>query len=245
MDEKPVVQLRKVSKSFFLPHEKNDTLVEYATNPVRRFKPRGDVFEVLKNINLDVQKGEFVGIMGRNGSGKSTLLKIIAQIYQPTSGKVSIQGSLVPFLELGVGFNPELTARDNIFLNGIILGVRKNLLAQKFREIIEFAELEKFVEVPLKNYSSGMQVRLAFAVAIMADADIYLLDEVLAVGDVIFQEKCFDVFKDYKKQRKTVILVSHAPEAVKKFCDRAVFLKDGHMHEYDNVKGAIDAYLAG
>ena len=183
--------------------------------------------------------------MGRNGTGKSTLLKIIAGIYEPTKGKVKINGNLVPFLELGVGFNPELTARDNIFLNGIILGIKKSMLAEKFKEIIKFAELEKFVDVPLKNFSSGMQVRLAFSIAIMADADVYLLDEVLAVGDVAFQEKCFDVFRNYKKEKKTIVLVSHSSDSIKKFCDRAVFLKDGLMHEYDSVQEVADAYLEG
>ncbi len=245
MENDVVIKIENVKKSFFLPHENNNTLVEYLTNPLRIFRKSGDTFDVLKDVSLEVRKGEFLGIMGRNGTGKSTLLKIMAEVYEPTEGKVQINGSLVPFLELGVGFNPELNARDNVFLNGIILGMKRNMLEEKFAEIIEFAELEKFVEVPLKNFSSGMQVRLAFSIAIMADADVYLLDEVLAVGDVAFQEKCFDVFKNYKKQRKTIVLVTHAPESVKKFCDRAVFLKDGHMYEYDDVDGAIDAYLEG
>lgn len=222
MEKKPIIQIKNVKKSFFLPHEKHDTFLEFATNPKRLFKRKGEQYEVLKDIDLEIYPGEFLGIMGRNGSGKSTLLKIMAGIYQPTSGKVKINGSMVPFLELGVGFNFELTGRENIYLNGIILGMKKSLLQAKYKEIVEFAELEKFMDVPMKNFSSGMQVRLAFSIAIMADADIYVLDEVLAVGDVAFQKKCFDVFRNYKKNGKTVVLVTHDPSSVKQFCDRAV-----------------------
>ena len=245
MDNKPIIQIKNVKKSFFLPHEKHDTFVEYATKPWRIFKRSGEQYEVLKDIDLEIYPGEFVGIMGRNGSGKSTLLKIMAGIYEPTSGKVKINGSMVPFLELGVGFNFELTGRENVYLNGIILGMKKSLLEEKYKEIVEFAELEKFMDVPMKNFSSGMQVRLAFSIAIMADADIYILDEVLAVGDVAFQEKCFNVFRKYKKDGKTVVLVTHSPESVKQFCDRAVFLKDGVLHPYDSVEEVIQAYING
>lgn len=243
MSQKPIVQLKNIKKSFFLPHEKHDTFIEYATKPWRLFKKEGEQFEVLKDIDLDIYPGEFIGIMGRNGSGKSTLLKIMAGIYEPTSGEVEIQGKVVPFLELGVGFNFELTGRENVYLNGIILGVKKSKLEEKYEEIVEFAELEKFMDVPMKNFSSGMQVRLAFSIAIMADADIYILDEVLAVGDVAFQKKCFDVFREYKENGKTVVLVTHSPQSVKEFCDRAVYLSDGKLHEYDSVEGAIKAYL--
>ena len=183
--------------------------------------------------------------MGRNGSGKSTLLKIMAGIYQPSSGEVVVNGSMVPFLELGVGFNSELSGRENIFLNGIILGMSKKVLKEKYDEIVAFSELEKFMDMPLKNYSSGMQVRLAFSIAIMADADIYILDEVLAVGDVAFQEKCFDIFRKYKSNGKTVVLVTHSPQSVKDFCDRAVFLKDGVLHEPGSVNDVIELYLKG
>lgn len=245
MSEKPIIQLKNVKKSFFLPHEKHDTFIEYATKPWRLFKKEGEQFEVLKDVDLDIYPGEFVGIMGRNGSGKSTLLKIIAGIYQPTSGKVIVNGSMVPFLELGVGFNFDLTGRENVYLNGIILGMKKSFLKEKYKEIVEFAELEKFMDVPMKNFSSGMQVRLAFSIAIMADADIYILDEVLAVGDVAFQEKCFNIFKEYKKNGKTVVLVTHSDKQVKDFCDRALFLGEGVLHEYDSVDGTIDSYLAG
>jgi len=242
---KPIVQLKNVKKSFFLPHEKHNTFVEFASNPMRIFKRSGEQYEVLKDIDMEIYPGEFVGIMGRNGCGKSTLLKIMAGIYEPTSGKVKVNGKMVPFLELGVGFNPELSGRENVFLNGVILGMKKSVLKEKYQEIVEFAELEKFMDAPLKNYSSGMQVRLAFSIAIMADADVYILDEVLAVGDVAFQEKCFNVFRKYKEDGKTVILVTHSPQSVKDFCDRAVLLKDGVLHKYDNVDQVIEAYING
>ncbi|NMC09249.1 ABC transporter ATP-binding protein, partial [Candidatus Microgenomates bacterium] len=169
---KPIVQLKNVKKSFFLPHEKHNTFVEFASNPMRIFKRSGEQYEVLKDIDMEIYPGEFVGIMGRNGCGKSTLLKIMAGIYEPTSGKVKVNGKMVPFLELGVGFNPELSGRENVFLNGVILGMKKSVLKEKYQEIVDFAELEKFMDAPLKNYSSGMQVRLAFSIAIMADADV-------------------------------------------------------------------------
>lgn len=243
--EKPIVEMKNIKKSFFIPHEKHDTFIEYASKPWRIFMRSGENFDVLKDIDLKIYPGEFVGIMGRNGSGKSTLLKIMSGIYQPTSGKVIIRGKMVPFLELGVGFNPDLTGRENVFLNGIILGMPKKLLKEKYNEIVKFAELEKFMDMPLKNYSSGMQVRLAFSIAIMADADVYILDEVLAVGDVAFQEKCFDVFRKYKKDGKTVVLVTHSGASVKDFCDRALFLKDGILQEYATIDEVIQAYING
>jgi ABC-2 type transport system ATP-binding protein len=242
---KPAIQLKNIKKSFFLPHRRHDSLVEFMSNPLRLFKPSGEQFTVLKDIDLEVQKGEFIGIMGRNGSGKSTLLKILSGIYEPSEGSVKVRGKMVPFLELGVGFNPELTGRENIYLNGLILGLSKEFLKERYEEIVEFSELERFMDMPLKNYSSGMQVRLAFSIAIMADADIYVLDEVLAVGDMAFQKKCFDVFRNYKQQKKTVVLVTHAPGSVRDFCDRAVFLKDGMLHDYDSIDGVIEAYERG
>ena len=243
--EKPIVEMKNIKKSFFIPHEKHDTFIEYASKPWRILMKSGENFDVLKDIDLKIYPGEFVGIMGRNGSGKSTLLKIMSGIYQPTSGKVIIRGKMVPFLELGVGFNPDLTGRENVFLNGIILGMPKKLLKEKYNEIVKFAELEKFMDMPLKNYSSGMQVRLAFSIAIMADADVYILDEVLAVGDIEFQKKCFNIFREYKKRKKTIILVTHSSASVKDFCNRAAFLKDGVLHFYDSIDGVIKAYEQG
>ena len=241
----PVIQVKNLSKSFIIPHQRHDSLVEYLSHPKRIFKPSGEKFTVLKDIDLDVYPGDFLGIMGRNGSGKSTLLKILAGIYSPTSGSVKVRGKMVPFLELGVGFNSELSGRENVFLNGIILGLSRSFLQEKYNEIVKFAELEKFMDMPLKNYSSGMQVRLAFSIAIMADADIYILDEVLAVGDIEFQKKCFNIFREYKKRKKTIILVTHSSASVKDFCNRAAFLKDGVLHFYDSIDGVIKAYEVG
>ncbi len=241
----PVIQVKNLSKSFIIPHQRHDSLVEYLSHPGRIFKPSGEKFTVLKDIDLDVYPGDFLGIMGRNGSGKSTLLKILAGIYSPTSGSVKVKGKMVPFLELGVGFNSELSGRENVFLNGIILGLSRSFLKEKYDEIVKFAELEKFMDMPLKNYSSGMQVRLAFSIAIMADADVYILDEVLAVGDIEFQKKCFNIFREYKKRKKTIILVTHSSASVKDFCNRAAFLKDGVLHFYDSIDGVIKAYEVG
>ena len=241
----PIIQVKNLSKSFVIPHQRHDSLVEYLSHPSRIFKPSGEKFTVLKDIDLDVYPGDFLGIMGRNGSGKSTLLKILAGIYSPTSGSVKVRGKMVPFLELGVGFNSELSGRENVFLNGIILGLSKSFLKEKYDEIVKFAELEKFMDMPLKNYSSGMQVRLAFSIAIMADADIYILDEVLAVGAIEFQKKCFNIFREYKKRKKTIILVTHSSASVKDFCNRAAFLKDGRLHFYDSIDGVIKAYEVG
>jgi len=241
----PIIQVKNLSKSFVIPHQRHDSLVEYLSHPNRIFKPSGEKFTVLKDIDLDVYPGDFLGIMGRNGSGKSTLLKILAGIYSPTSGSVKVKGKMVPFLELGVGFNSELSGRENVFLNGIILGLSRSFLKEKYDEIVKFAELEKFMDMPLKNYSSGMQVRLAFSIAIMADADIYILDEVLAVGDIEFQKKCFNIFREYKKRKKTIILVTHSSASVKDFCNRAAFLKDGRLHFYDSIDDVIKAYEVG
>lgn len=240
-----VIQVKNLTKSFVIPHQRHDSLVEYLSHPKRIFKPSGEKFTVLKDIDLDVYPGDFLGIMGRNGSGKSTLLKILAGIYSPTSGSVKVKGKMVPFLELGVGFNSELSGRENVFLNGIILGLSRSFLQKKYDEIVKFAELEKFMDMPLKNYSSGMQVRLAFSIAIMADADVYILDEVLAVGDIEFQKKCFNIFREYKKRKKTIILVTHSSASVKDFCNRAAFLKDGVLHFYDSIDGVIKAYEQG
>jgi len=245
MNIEPVIQVKNLSKSFIIPHQRHDSLVEYLSHPNRIFKPSGEKFTVLKDIDLDVYPGDFLGIMGRNGSGKSTLLKILAGIYSPTSGSVKVRGKMVPFLELGVGFNSELSGRENVFLNGIILGLSRSFLNEKYNEIVKFAELEKFMDMPLKNYSSGMQVRLAFSIAIMADADVYILDEVLAVGDIEFQKKCFNIFREYKKRKKTIILVTHSSASVKDFCNRAAFLKDGRLHFYDSIDGVIKAYEVG
>jgi ABC-2 type transport system ATP-binding protein len=183
----------------------------------------------LKDISFEIKEGEFFGIVGRNGSGKSTLLKILAGIYQPTKGSVNVRGRLVPFIELGVGFNPELTGRENVYLNGALLGFSHKDVAAMYDDVVSFAELEKFMDQKLKNYSSGMQVRLAFSMAIRAEADILLIDEVLAVGDADFQRKCFDYFRSLKKNKKTVVFVSHDMTAVREYCDRAILIEKSEL----------------
>ena len=229
MSDNIAIRVEDVSKNFRLPHEKVDSVKSLFVNP---FRHHGDaeVQHALKDISFEIKQGEFFGIVGRNGSGKSTLLKIIAGIYQPTKGRISINGRLVPFIELGVGFNPELTGRENVYLNGALMGFSTAEIDGKYHEIVEFAELSRFMDQKLKNYSSGMQVRLAFSVAtILAESDILLIDEVLAVGDADFQRKCFDYFKKLKKEKKTVVFVSHDMGAVREFCDRAVLIDESKV----------------
>jgi ABC-2 type transport system ATP-binding protein len=215
-----------ICKDFKLPHERKNSIKESILN----FKKQSfDQLHALRDINFEVKRGEFFGIVGRNGSGKSTLLKLIGGIYQPTKGNITVNGTLTPFIELGIGFNPELTGRENVFLNGAILGLTRKEITAKYNEIVEFAELHKFMDQKLKNYSSGMQVRLAFSIAIQAHNDILLIDEVLAVGDTAFQRKCFNVFKDVKRLGKTVIFVTHDMGAVQEFCDRALMIQDSRV----------------
>ena len=198
---------------------------------------------VLRDINFEVRQGDFFGIVGRNGSGKSTLLKIISQIYTPEQGSVTVKGKLVPFIELGVGFNPELTGRENVYLNGALLGFTRTQIDAMYDDIVEFAELEDFMDQKLKNYSSGMQVRLAFSVAIKAQGDILVLDEVLAVGDEAFQRKCDNFFAEIKKDpTKTVILVTHSMDAVKKYCNKAILIKDGEIIASGDKNDVADRY---
>lgn len=230
-DQDIAIKVTHVSKNFKLPHEKVDSVKSLIVNPFQSKKGlKTETQHALRDINFEVKKGEFFGIVGRNGSGKSTLLKIIANIYQPTKGSVTVNGRLVPFIELGVGFNPELTGRENVYLNGALMGFSDKEVDQKYASIVEFAELERFMDQKLKNYSSGMQVRLAFSVAtILADSEVLLIDEVLAVGDADFQRKCFNYFMTIKKQQKTVIFVSHDMGAVRDFCDRAVLVDGGSI----------------
>jgi ABC-2 type transport system ATP-binding protein len=220
------IKVNNVSKDFVLPHEKINSVKGAFTGLHKRKDKTKEIQHALSGVSFEVKKGEFFGIVGRNGSGKSTLLKILAHIYQPTKGNVETYGKLVPFIELGVGFNPELTGRENVYLNGAMLGFSSKEIDDMYGEIVEFAELERFMDQKLKNYSSGMQVRLAFSMAIRAEADILLVDEVLAVGDADFQRKCFEYFKELKKNKKTVIFVSHDMNAVKEYCDRALLIEN-------------------
>ena len=230
-----------LSKSFKLPTERSWGLKQAIFNRLKGIKGYTKQ-EVLKDISFTVKKGEFLGIVGRNGSGKSTLLKILAGIYVPDSGTITTYGSLVPFIELGVGFNPELTGRENIYMNGAMLGFSNTEMDQMFDDIVRFAELEPFMDQKLKNYSSGMQVRLAFSIAIRARGDILILDEILAVGDAAFQEKCNQYFASLSKDQ-TVILVTHSMENVRRFCDRAILIEHGKIIKEGNPDQVADAYL--
>ncbi|HEP1336574.1 TPA: ABC transporter ATP-binding protein [Streptococcus pyogenes] len=249
------VKVQHVSKTFKLPIEATKSFRTTLVNRLRGIKGFTEQ-HVLKDINFDVYKGDFFGIVGRNGSGKSTLLKIISQIYVPEKGQVTVDGKMVSFIELGVGFNPELTGRENVYMNGAMLGFTKDEVDDMYNDIVDFAELHHFMNQKLKNYSSGMQVRLAFSVAIKAQGDVLILDEVLAVGDEAFQRKCNDYFMERKDSGKTTILVTHDMGAVKKYCNRAVLIEDGLVKAYgepfdvanqysvDNTETAEDAMNA-
>lgn len=225
MDDSLAIKVDRVSKEFLLPHEKVNSIKSAFVHIYKQHSRTREVQQALEDISFEVKKGEFFGIVGRNGSGKSTMLKILAGIYQPTKGKVTISGKLVPFIELGVGFNPELTGRENVYLNGAMLGFSRREIDEMYEGIVAFAELEKFMDQKLKNYSSGMQVRLAFSMATRSEAEILLVDEVLAVGDADFQRKCFDYFRELKKRKKTVVFVSHDMDAVREYCDRAILIE--------------------
>ncbi|RGW13269.1 ABC transporter ATP-binding protein [Enterococcus asini] len=228
MMKEVAVKIKNVSKSFRLPTENTNSLKRTVVNFFKGIKGYREQ-EVLRDISFDVYKGDFFGVVGRNGSGKSTLLKIISQIYFPEQGSVEIDGRLVSFIELGVGFNPELTGRENVYLNGAMLGFSEKEVDAMYDDIVAFAELADFMNQKLKNYSSGMQVRLAFSVAIRAQSDILVLDEVLAVGDEAFQRKCNDYFMQARADKKTIILVTHSMEAVRKYCNRAVMIDQGKV----------------
>lgn len=243
MSDKVAIQVRNVKKDFFLPHHKSGSIKEGIVHIFQKKEKGGETYHALKGISFDVKDGEFLGIVGRNGSGKSTLLKILSNIYTPTSGHVKHHGKLVPFIELGVGFKAELTGRENVYLNGALLGFSKKEIDERYDQIVAFSELEEFMEQKLKNYSSGMKVRLAFSVATHADADILLLDEVLAVGDADFQRKCYDYFKSLKKQKKTIVFVTHSMGAVREYCDRAILIKDGKIAHEGSPEDVADEYL--
>ena len=229
MDDSVAILVSNVSKDFQLPHEKNQSIKSAVVGMFRRKDKTVETQHALHDVSFTVKKGEFFGIVGRNGSGKSTMLKMLAGIYQPTKGSVQTAGRLVPFIELGVGFNPELTGRENVYLNGALLGFSKKQIDAQYNDIVAFAELEEFMDQKLKNYSSGMQVRLAFSVATTAKAEILLIDQVLAVGDADFQRKCFDFFRSIKNSETTVVFVSHDMSAVKEFCDRAILIDNSRL----------------
>lgn len=242
-----VIKVNKLTKTF---HEQagSKSFKEAFVNIGRKITGKkekkthkGD-FTALKDINFEIKKGEFFGIVGRNGSGKSTLLKLLAGVYTPSDGEIGITGNLTPFIELGVGFNPELSGRDNVFLNGALLGFTRKQMEAMYDDIVEFAELKEFMDTKLKNYSSGMQVRLAFSVAIRADSDILLIDEVLAVGDAAFQQKCFTYFEQLKRNSKTIVFVTHDMAAVKQFCNRALYLDNSKVLKIGSPQVVADIY---
>jgi len=243
MDE-VAIKVEGVYKDFRLPHEQAGSIKNVFTHALRSIRKKRvyDTQHALIDISFEIKKGEFFGIVGRNGSGKSTLLKILAGIYQPNKGNVSVDGRLVPFIELGVGFNAELTGRENVYLNGALIGFSKDEIDAMYQEIVDFAELEKFMDQKLKNYSSGMQVRLAFSLAIRAETDILLIDEVLAVGDADFQKKCFTYFKNLKQRNKTVVFVSHDMHAVEEYCDRAILIEKNKIVVRGSSREVATAY---
>ena len=238
------IKVEDVDKSFEIPEERIGSLKGYFLNPLKLFKQKNKKFEALSDINFTIKKGEFIGIIGRNGSGKSTLLKLIAGIYTPDRGRIKINGKLIPFLELGVGFNPELSAKENIFLNGAILGMSRKFLKLKMDEIIDFAEIREFIDTPIKNFSSGMVVRLAFSIAIQAKGDVYLLDEILSVGDVGFRSKSLKKMQELLRSGATVLYVSHDMATVEQLTDRAILLEKGRIVETGDPKKLVENYIA-
>lgn len=238
-----VVSVKDLSKSFKLPHNKQNSIKSALINLVKGGDRSFETQKVLKDISFDIKKGDFFGIVGRNGSGKSTLLKLLSGIYNPDKGSIKIEGSVVPFIELGVGFNPELTGKENVFLNGALLGFSHADMVKMYDDIVEFAELGRFMDQKLKNYSSGMQVRLAFSIAIKAQGDILILDEVLAVGDEAFQRKCSDFFESIKKDKsKTVILVTHSMDSVRQYCNKAMMIRDGEVVAIGSPEDVANEY---
>lgn len=237
-----IISFESVDKYFYLQHQK--TLKELVQALFAQQKTLERV-HALKNVSFKIDKGETVGIIGKNGAGKSTLLKLMAGVSFATAGKVEINGKIAPLIELGAGFHPELSGKENIFLNGVILGMDENYLVDVFTEIVAFSEIDmKFIYTPIKFYSSGMYMRLAFSVAIFTKPNILLVDEILAVGDTAFQKKCLDKMNEFKKQGVTTIYVSHNMDQVKSFCDRVIYLKDGQVaYDGDPVK-AVTRYLS-
>jgi lipopolysaccharide transport system ATP-binding protein len=256
----PVITVENLSKKYIIGHQKQErytTLRDVLANGARRFTdklrhpfavpesdPTHEEFWALKDVSFDIQQGDRVGIIGRNGAGKSTLLKILSRITEPTSGKVSIKGRVASLLEVGTGFHPELTGRENIFLNGAILGMSKAEIKSKFDAIVAFAEVEKFLDTPVKRYSSGMYVRLAFAVAAHLEPEILIVDEVLAVGDAQFQKKCLGKMDDVGKEGRTVLFVSHNIAAINRLCTKCVYLEHGEVASIGTTSAVVESYLS-
>lgn len=255
--DQPIINVQNISKKFVLSHQQlpyetlRDKMTELAKKPLevlrgRKIKTTKEDFWALRDINFSVQRGEVIGIIGPNGSGKSTLLKILSQITPPTTGEITLRGRVASLLEVGTGFHPELTGRENIFLNGAILGIPKKEIVQKFDEIVAFSGVEKFLDTPVKRYSSGMYVRLAFSVAAHMEPDILIIDEVLAVGDAEFQKKCLEKMESItKKEGRTILFVSHNLVAVQNLCHKTIALEAGQIKHIGETAAVIDAYLKG
>jgi ABC-2 type transport system ATP-binding protein len=239
-DRPLAIEVRGIEKTFRIPHHRVDTFKERALHPFARGEQRE--LRALNHISFEVYRGEFFGVVGRNGSGKSTLLKIMSSIYRADAGRIRMAGRLAPFIELGVGFNPELTSRENVVLNGVMMGLSRREAQRRLDAVLDFAELREYTDLKLKNYSSGMMVRLAFAVMVEADADIMLVDEVLAVGDASFAQKCMDVFRDKRRAGRTLVLVTHDMATVQSFCDRALLLHDGDLRYLGDPEEAALRY---
>ena len=240
MNKETVISVKNMSKNFNIYFDKANTLKEKLMFWNRN---RKEVRKVLRNINIDIKKGETVALIGTNGSGKSTLLKLMTKIYYPTKGSVKTKGKLTSLLELGAGFHPDFSGRENIYFNASIFGLSKKEIDKRIEDIIEFSELKDFIDNPVRTYSSGMYMRLAFSIAINVDADILLIDEILAVGDQHFQEKCFEKLKELKESDTTIVMVSHSLDSVKKLCDRAVWIYDGEVRLDGKCSEVIDEYL--
>ncbi len=241
MEKDTIIQVKDVSICFNMSKEKVDNIKEWSIKLAKR-QLKFEEFWALKNISLDIKKGESVGLIGPNGSGKSTLLKVMAGVLKPTKGSITVEGSIAPLIELGAGFDPDLTARENIFLNGAILGYSNEKMEEFFDDIVDFSELREFLDVPVKNFSSGMFARLGFAIATVVRPDILICDEILAVGDFKFQDKCRNRILDMKKQGTTILFVSHSTGDVQKICEKAAWIKQGNLVMYGDAEQVCSAY---
>ena len=243
-----MIKLENVGMKFNLGIEKNNSFKEtfirfFQFKSKKNKKKKNDYFWALKDVSFEVKKGEVVGLIGSNGAGKSTLLKVVSGVMKPTEGKVTVSGVISPMIELGAGFDPELTARENIYLNGAILGYSKKFLDEKFDDIVEFSELKDFLDVPVRNFSSGMTAKLAFSIATVVDPEILIVDEILSVGDQHFQEKCINKMKELKKEGKTMVFVTHGLESAKELCDRAVWINKGVIRLDGKTDEVIEKYI--
>ncbi len=240
----PAIQFQSVSKRYILHHQRPQSFQELLVNTVRRRNGEREEFWALRDVSFEVGYGESFGIVGLNGSGKSTVLKLVSHIVQPTAGQVRVDGRVAALIELGAGFHPDLTGRENVYLLGSIMGLGSKQMDQRLEAIVGFAELEQFIDTPVKHYSSGMYMRLGFATAINVDADIFLMDEVLAVGDQRFQEKCLQAIESFKHRGLTVVIVSHDLSLVERFCPHALLLQHGQVISYGRTQDVLDSYLA-